>query len=1397
MALKRNFLKERKLERIFLVLSAVILALLFMRLLQIEQPNFAEVQGRLKNGTLVNLNAPNAGQRMTELLSNNYYLTDPADIAFAAATINKGLASEELVMDNIGELNKKQFYVSASEAFARGGTSYKKRSLLSRRLIGFTFDDSLLYEQEIRSPRSLPATVPVGMGGPAISGTITTQDDKPAAGVLVRLMMVYPTDSLYAQDAGENLQFITENSGPLRILYLQDSLNGKQMQTFYAYARTDQNGKFAYEGLLKERAYEVLPLQPGAQFGSAKGLQQLTGNTSFNFLKIPHTLRLFGTHDFNNLKREKALIVRTPKEAVTWISIIGIGFLLSFFIVHLLLTWRFPAADQLLLPVLMLLIGLSFLTLLSLQDPLRDRFLAQSTFYYFLAGMAGISILLLFDIRKFTVDSGLYRLFVLREKRSAANGWPWAAAAVVLLILTLLFGSGPEGSGVKVNLGIFQPSEVVKFMMIFFLAGFFTINEKFISEYTHWHKRGSFFGFALVSIVVTILLFLMLGDLGPAMVTCFTFILLFSFSRGDFLYAAGAVLLYILLIWLIPNIWIATGVVIAAVIVSSYFMKRGLSESAVMILVVLGGFMLLDKITFLQRIIPGPMQRLVDRKSIWQNPWDNEVYGGDHIANAIWGMASGELTGQGVGQGFAKTIPEAHTDMILPALGEEFGWAGILCIFILFLVYLHRSIIIGRQTGRSFLFYLCSGIGIATFVQFLLIAGGSVGALPLSGVSLPFMSYGGSSLIINLLAAGFLLSSSNARGTAVQLEFISQRQDRNVMPVLIAACTGILLLGITVSRYLFNSKKWVVQPALVANRGGARIFSYNPRIAILMNKLEAGTLYDRKGYILATSNRRLVEQQRARLTQAGVNGVQLQELLRQRLDRFYPFGAHTFFWIGDMNTGIFMGGTNGYFAEYEHMADLRGFPTPTTNFHVRATRFQEERFLPPRSIEMNVQKRDYGALAPLLLAGINSNKVAEFKKRNRDVHMTIDASLQVALNTALQSIDSLKNSRMSVVVMDAANGDAIASAAFPMVDIENHEQLMLASAEQNRLPNWITVSDLGFTHATQPGSTAKLITALAAFNKYGLSAASKVINVRPGDLIRVKGYEPDEAGPITIERGIVRSNNPFFIRLANEMQLENEMATLYMQAGLFLDGIGGYYYSGDLNNAEQQGNWRKHWEKTQFQSRRSYNTNNIRRTRGKGISGIAWGQGELVATPAAIARVASAIANNGLMMPNRYVSRISDSLLPLGKGTAIVKDSQYAVLMTDYMRKQSAGKVAKLGIAVAGKTGTPERIARNERINDGWYVFFAPKANGVGHIAVCVRIEKVKGSSVAVALAGSTVIPLLIAKGYIRGFADVPPGSGSLDADAGGGPLQSPSATDTSGSAQPQRIDSNETGEDI
>jgi cell division protein FtsW (lipid II flippase)/cell division protein FtsI/penicillin-binding protein 2 len=1338
----------RRMERLFLLLTGILLAVLFLKLYSVLQLKFTDVDKRLKDGTIVNLNSPNTAQNVKALLKKGYYFDDPKDVDYIESVIALRKTSGDLV-DNTGELNKRKYYVNADEAFEKGGETFKKRVLTSRTLLGYTGDDSIRFEQELKNPPALGAQTDLNLGEYSIKGTIAHKGE-PVPGVLVKLTMILPRDSIFSdEETGAKTSF-SENASSYKKLYVLNDQKKKVLQSLTAFARTDEQGRFVFAKLPTGKAFSVLPMQPGFEFGRSQGVDELDKDVTFKFSQAPHSIKLLSTRDFNILKKEGAFIVRYQEEFNMWYWIIAGSFFAGFIIVHLLLSARYPDADQIILPLIMMLTGISFLTLLSLQDPLRDRFLAKDTLVYLGIGIGGICIIQLFNLRRLNPDSGFYRLLVFKWSRSAANGWPWAIVAMGILFSTILFGTGPEGSGVKVNLLGFQPSEIVKYLIVIFLAGFFATNEKFISQYASWSKRWSFFSFALIATIITLLLFLVLGDLGPAMVICFTFIILFSFSRGDFLYMAGFVVLFVLTTWFFDNIWLSAGITFFSLGSVVFFRRRRLSESAIMALVVITAFLTIDKIPGLDKIIPGPVERLVERKAIWQDAWNNEVYGGDQVANGLWAMASGGVSGQGVGQGFAKTIPEAHTDMILPSIGEEFGWAGMAAVFILFLLYLHRSIIIGRQTGMPLLFYLSAGIGVCTFVQFLLIAGGSIGALPLSGVSLPFESYGGSSLVINLLAAGFLLSVSSVRGTAVQMDYITKQQDKNLVPALAAALAGVVLLVVNVSRYTTDNKQWVVKPALVADKSGLRMFSYNPRIAILMNRLQAGTIYDRNGLILATSKPELIEKQKNKLSASGMLHYDLDSAMHKRLDRFYPFEEQMFFWTGDQNTGVFNGSTNGYFAEYEHAAELRGFHMPITNYNVKASRYQEDRFLPRGMKEMTVAKKDYSALANLLVSDINGPEVEAFKNKNRDVKLTMDADLQTSIQQSIASDTSLYDNRVSVVIVESNTGDVLTSAQYPLPPVHNWDQLTMPLADQNKLATWLTTTDLGFTYASQPGSTAKVLTAMSAFNKLGIAASAIQYHVSTQERIRTKGIEPDETGMITMERAIAKSNNVYFIKLANQEHLEEYMATLYLKTGMFLHGVGGYYYNKPILNATQEDKWRALWRKTEFNTKPRYDPNNIHKTRAKGISGMAWGQGELIATPAAVARLVSGVANDGILLPNRYALKIADSTVAVKSGIKLAEDPRYAALLKQYMIEQSAPKTPILGIKVAGKTGTPERIVRNQSVNDGWYVFFAPKEKGSGYMVVCIRVESTRGSSDAVHLAGNHVIPFLLKKGYIK-----------------------------------------------
>jgi cell division protein FtsW (lipid II flippase) len=1340
----------RGMERLFLLLTGIVLAVLFGKLYFVLQQKFVDVDKRLRDGTIVNLNAPNTARNVAALLQKGYYFDDPKDVDYIRATIAaKANAGQEF--DNAGELNKRRFYVNADDAFANGGESFKKRVIVSRSLLGYTGDDSVRFTQERNHPPQIPTQTDLNLGEYSIRGTIKNKK-LPVAGVLVRLALILPQDSIYSDEETGSKGSTTENTKAYKKVYVINADKKRQLQSLTAFARTDAGGNYEFKNLPTGKAFEVLPLQPGFEFGSSQGVVELNKDKTLNFFQLLHSIKLLSTRDFNILKKEGAFIVRTQDDFNEWYWIIAGSFFAGFIIIHLLLSSRYPQADQLILPLVMLLTGISFLTLLSLQDPLRDRFLAKDTLVYLGIGVGGICILQLFNLRRFNADSTLYRLLFFKGVRSAANGWPWAIVAMGILFSTILFGTGPEGSGVKVNLLGFQPSEIVKYLIVIFLAGFFAANEKFISQYASWGKRWSFFSFALIATIITLLLFLVLGDLGPAMVICFTFIILFSFSRGDFLHTAGYVILFVLATWFFENVWLSAAITFGIWGLVAFLKPRLLSESAFMALIVITAFLTIDKIPGLDKIIPGPVERLVERKAIWQDPWNNEVYGGDQVANGLWAMAGGGLSGTGVGQGFAKTIPEAHTDMILPSIGEEFGWAGMAAVFILFLLYLHRSIIIGRQTGTPLLFYLSAGIGTCTFVQFLLIAGGSIGALPLSGVSLPFESYGGSSLVINMVAAGFLLSVSSVKGTAVQMSFITKQQDKNLVPALAAALAAVVLLTVNVSRYSADNKHWVVKPALVADKSGLRMFSYNPRIAILMNKLQAGSLLDRNGLVLATSKPELIEKQKDKLAATGLMHYDLDSAMHKRLDRFYPFEEQMFFWTGDDNTGVFNGSTNGYFAEYEHAAELRGFKMPVTSYNVKASRFQEDRFLPRGMKEMTVSKRDYSALAPLLLADINGPEIAAFKNKNRDVQLTVDAELQTSIQQSIAADTALLDNRVSVVVMEANTGDVLASAVYPLPPVRNWDQLTMPQADQNKLATWMTTTDLGFTYASQPGSTAKVLTAMSAFNKLGMSAADVVYHVSMNERIRTKGIEPDETGMISMERAIAKSNNVYFIKLANQQHLEEYMANLYLKTGMFLHGVGGYYYNKPVQNDEQEEKWRNLWRKTEFNTKPRYDPNNIHKTRAKGISGMAWGQGELIATPAAVARLISGVANDGILRANRFVLKINDTVMAVKGGIKLAEKPEYAALLKQYMIAQSAPKVPILHIAVAGKSGTPERIVKNKSVNDGWYVFFAPEAKGTGNMVVCIRIESTKGSSDAVRLAGNHVIPFLLKKGYMKSF---------------------------------------------
>src|SRR5439155_662323 len=130
---------------------------------------------------------------------------------------------------------------------------------------------------------------------------------------------------------------------------------------------------------------------------------------------------------------------------------------------------------------------------------------------------------------------------------------------------------------------------------------------------------------------------------------------------------------------------------------------------------------------------------------IWVNPWNNGVPGGDQIAHGLWALATGASGGTGAGLGHPQLIPAGHTDFVLAAIGEELGFVGVLVVVALYALLCWRCLRIAIRAPGDYTALLSIGVALGLMVQALVIAGGIVGLLPLSGVVTPFLSYGRSS----------------------------------------------------------------------------------------------------------------------------------------------------------------------------------------------------------------------------------------------------------------------------------------------------------------------------------------------------------------------------------------------------------------------------------------------------------------------------------------------------------------------------------------------------------------------------------------------------------------------------------------------------------------------------
>lgn len=385
--------------------------------------------------------------------------------------------------------------------------------------------------------------------------------------------------------------------------------------------------------------------------------------------------------------------------------IIG-GFMGVYAIAHVAIAFLAPHADQVMLPVVALLnaVGLVVIYRLDLAErpgygPLAERQMLWS--------LVGVGLMVL-------------TLIVIRDHKSLSRySYLLGLVGLILLALPLVWPQPPgyEEARIWLWLGPFsiQPGEFSKILLLIFFAqllaqkrALFTVAGKRFLGMTFPRIRD--LAPILMVWAIAILIMGISNDFGPAL-------LLFATVLGMVYFATGRAS------------WLFIGVGLVAV----------------------GGYAVYQVSSKIQERVSNFIDPFADFDGIGNQP-----------ANALIGLSWGGITGTGLGYGHPELVPVAHSDYILAAIGEELGFVGIAAVLCLFAVFITRGFRTAMQARDSYGKLLASGLALTIVIQIFVVAGGVSAMMPMTGLTTPFMSAGGSSVMANYILLGLLLRISNS-----------------------------------------------------------------------------------------------------------------------------------------------------------------------------------------------------------------------------------------------------------------------------------------------------------------------------------------------------------------------------------------------------------------------------------------------------------------------------------------------------------------------------------------------------------------------------------------------------------------------------------------------------------
>lgn len=812
-------------------------------------------------------------------------------------------------------------------------------------------------------------------------------------------------------------------------------------------------------------------------------------------------------------------------------------------------------------------------------------------------------------------------------------------AGIILLVLPMFIGTEIYGSKLWIKIGgfQFQPGEFAKVLIVLFLAGYLAENRELLSI-----SNRTVLGIKFPRLRLLYPLFIVWG-------VC---LLVVAFERD----LGSALLFYTIFLIML---YVATGRVSYVII--------GLA------LLAIGAFGMYQIMSHVQV-----------RVAIWLDPFSDAQNLGYQIVQSLFSLADGGLAGVGIGKGMADIIPVVASDMIFAAIGEEMGLLGGSAVLLLFMLFAVRGLTTAARAKSDLAAFSAAGLTAAISFQAFTIVGGVTKLIPLTGVTLPFMSQGGSSLLASFVIVGLLLRAGDeATGRSTEIA--------NTSTDLASAGYRTTVRGSHMRRPALDTpESGLLGRVALANRLTRTVFLFTALFAVLIGNITYIQVIKASEYQDMPSNNHTIN--KARYIKRGsiitADGLTLAESIQQAdgtYARSYPNGnlaAHVV----------------GYYSQQYGTMGIENTQNDTLT-----------------------GSKDYSSWQNAL------NSLAGISEPGNSVQLTIDSRIQRAAEQALAGRVG------AIVALDPRSGAVLAWASAPTFDNTNIQ----AAIEDANASGGADTSmyDRATLALYTPGSTFKVLT-LASAIENGLATLDTTydspgrMEIGGADVVSIgeRGH-----GTISLAKAFALSSNTVFGQVADGLGAEKLVATARAFGYGQQLGLDFTTAASVMPNPEEMTEWELAWAGAGQPVGQGHTPGPQATVMQNALMAATIANNGIAMNPYVVSQI---LAPDGTVLKTTRGRSLGQAV---SSGTA----EQVKQAMLDVVQNGTGSAAAIAGVKVAGKTGTAETNNANA---NSTFVGFAPYDTPTVAIAVVIE-QNAKGEESAAAVGGQVLRAALATQG--------------------------------------------------